>query len=219
MSPTLYWFPVSPFARVVRYFLIASNIEHDLKLIDIIKGEQKTPEYTAINPMQKVPALVDGDLKLNESYAIIRYLAMKYDTPLLPFKSNLNAAAKIDAQATYIAGGLAKTIYGLVYEKVFKLRFGGTPDESVIVKSEAELVALLTKANELYFNESEFAVENQFSLVDILLAVAFAQSRVIRLNLSAFPKLDDFYNRVSQQDSFKAAHKEFFGFLASQGQN
>ena len=55
-----------------------------VRTIDLSKGEQFTDEYTAINPNQKIPALVDGDRKLMESCAILQYLGEKYRTPLLP---------------------------------------------------------------------------------------------------------------------------------------
>lgn len=44
-------------------------------------GETKTEEFTAINPRQKIPALVDGDFVITESAAIIAYLSATYATP------------------------------------------------------------------------------------------------------------------------------------------
>ena len=52
--------------------------------IDIGKGEQFTPEFTGINPNQKIPALVDGERRIMESCAILQYLGEKFPTPLLP---------------------------------------------------------------------------------------------------------------------------------------
>src|SRR3981081_3598695 len=47
-------------------------------LSDISTGAQKTPEYLAINPMAKVPALRDGDATLAEAAAICAYVAERY---------------------------------------------------------------------------------------------------------------------------------------------
>ena len=52
--------------------------------IDLAKGEHKAPEYLAINPNGKVPALVDGDAKLWESNAIMAYLAKAAGSDLWP---------------------------------------------------------------------------------------------------------------------------------------
>lgn len=52
--------------------------------INIMKGDQFTDSFTAINPNQKIPALVDGDRNVMESCAILQYLGEKYPSPLFP---------------------------------------------------------------------------------------------------------------------------------------
>jgi hypothetical protein len=64
--PTLYWYPLSPPARTVYFFVRASGIPVELRTTNLRHGEQRTPEYLQINPNGKVPALVDGDLKIYE---------------------------------------------------------------------------------------------------------------------------------------------------------
>lgn len=45
--------------------------------VNITKGEQTRPEYLAINPNNKIPAIVDGEIKVFESGAVLTYLAEK----------------------------------------------------------------------------------------------------------------------------------------------
>lgn len=52
-----------------------AGVPYERELVDITKGAQKTAEYLAINPMGKVPALVDGDAVVAESAAICAYVA------------------------------------------------------------------------------------------------------------------------------------------------
>ncbi len=52
--------------------------------VEIMKGDQFSDAFTAINPNQKIPGLVDGDRALMESCAILLYLAEKFPSPLLP---------------------------------------------------------------------------------------------------------------------------------------
>lgn len=54
------------------------DAEHKRIVIDIQAGEQNSPEYRAINPMGKVPTLVDGDVVITEAAAICAYLADKF---------------------------------------------------------------------------------------------------------------------------------------------
>ena len=60
------------------------GLDYSVQPIDITAGRQKTPEYLAINPNGRTPALVDGDLTLFESLAINLYLARRYDGGLWP---------------------------------------------------------------------------------------------------------------------------------------
>ena len=58
--------------------------EYQVRSINLAAGEQFTPEFTAQNPNQKIPVLIDGDLSIMESCAILQYLAEKHPTDLLP---------------------------------------------------------------------------------------------------------------------------------------
>lgn len=81
---TLYY---APFSRASRGLWMLEELDepYALRLIDIRKGDQKRPEYLAINPAGKVPALRDGDRTVAESAAICAYLADRFpDAKLAP---------------------------------------------------------------------------------------------------------------------------------------
>lgn len=50
----------------------ALGVKLNLKSVDLMKGEQKKPEFVAINPQHCVPTLVDGDLKLWERLVVMK---------------------------------------------------------------------------------------------------------------------------------------------------
>ena len=52
--------------------------EYEYVLVDLFTGAARTPEFLALNPAGKLPVLVDGDLKLTESGAIIAYVSDKF---------------------------------------------------------------------------------------------------------------------------------------------
>ena len=58
--------------------------EFEVRTVDLGGREQFSKEYTAINPNQKIPALVDGDRNIMESCAVLLYLAEKFPSPLMP---------------------------------------------------------------------------------------------------------------------------------------
>ena len=56
----------------------------EIRSINLSAGEQFTEEFSAANPNQKIPVLIDGDRSIMESCAILQYLGEKYPTSLLP---------------------------------------------------------------------------------------------------------------------------------------
>ncbi len=54
------------------------DVEREDVIVDVPGGEQNTPAYRAINPMGKVPTLVDGDIVVTETAAICAYLADRF---------------------------------------------------------------------------------------------------------------------------------------------
>lgn len=85
MSRTLHYGSGSPFAWKVWLALEHKQLPYDLRVIQFDRGDHKTPEFLQLNPRGKVPVLVDGDLVLWESGAILEYLEDRYpERPLLP---------------------------------------------------------------------------------------------------------------------------------------
>ena len=59
-----------------------SNVK--VRSINLVKGEQFSKEFSARNPNQKIPVLIDNEISVMESCAILHYLGEKYPTELLP---------------------------------------------------------------------------------------------------------------------------------------
>lgn len=75
----LYEHPESGNSYKVRLLLSFLNLPYESVLVDLMQDAQHGPAYLAINPRGEVPALVDGDLILRDSMAILVYLARKQD--------------------------------------------------------------------------------------------------------------------------------------------
>ena len=70
-----YMHRLSTASRPVSLFLADNNIEVEEKVVDLMTGEHLKPPYSVINPNCLVPTLEDGDFKLTESSALLKYLA------------------------------------------------------------------------------------------------------------------------------------------------
>jgi glutathione S-transferase len=74
----LYDFTLSGNCYKIRLLLSLLSLDHELIPVDLKSGEQKTPKFLELNQAGQVPVLVDGNLVLRDSQAILVYLARAY---------------------------------------------------------------------------------------------------------------------------------------------
>lgn len=91
----LYWAPRTRSFSAL-WLMEETGQPYERVLTDISTGAQKTPEYLAVNPMGKVPALKDGDATLAEAAAICAYVAERYP------EANLAPAVGDPLRAKYL---------------------------------------------------------------------------------------------------------------------
>ncbi len=78
----LYYFPIAPNPTKVRIYLAEKGIEIEQVLVNLVKGEQKSPEHLARNPFGNLPVLeLDDGSHLTESLAIIELFEELYPDP------------------------------------------------------------------------------------------------------------------------------------------
>ncbi len=93
--------------------LEALMIPYELKHVELLRGEHKTPEYLKINPQHNIPTIKDGDFIMNESRAIMTYLANKVgNTPLYP--DDVKIRARIDQRLYFDMGSLFATLANIM---------------------------------------------------------------------------------------------------------
>ncbi len=125
----LYSNSLSPNCRKVHVLIAQTKLEVERKIVNIMQGEQKKPEYLAINPNGKVPTLVDGKLMLWESNAILGYLAGKANSDLWP-KSD--ARYDIMRWMFWESAHFSQSMAMIISEKIFKPMRGAAADEKAL---------------------------------------------------------------------------------------
>lgn len=100
-KPTLYYMAGSPPANAVLLLIKHLGLDVEVKVIDFLKGEHKTPEFLKLNPAHEVPVLVDGEFVLTESRAILAYLvnSRKAGSDLYP--ADAKKRARVDQRLNY----------------------------------------------------------------------------------------------------------------------
>ena len=80
-----YYHPLSPIARRVWIALLEKEISFESIVVELSRKQQFDTDYLALNPFHHVPAVVDGDVRLIESIAILDYLDQQFpQVPLSP---------------------------------------------------------------------------------------------------------------------------------------
>src|SRR5580704_16859196 len=110
--------PVATTCRPVRLFIAENNLPVEEEIVDILSGAQYAKPYTDINPNSLVPVLEDGDWRLTESSAILKYLGDKINSPTYP--KDLRQRAKVNEMMDWINTNLYRELgYALCYPQLF----------------------------------------------------------------------------------------------------
>ncbi|KVI01633.1 hypothetical protein Ccrd_020091 [Cynara cardunculus var. scolymus] len=111
----------------VRIALNLKGLDYEYKAVNLLKGEQHSPEFVKVNPIGYVPALVDGDILVSDSFAIVMYLEEKYPQhPLLPRDLEKRA---INYQAANIVSASIQPLQNLDVLKYIEEKVG--PDAKI----------------------------------------------------------------------------------------
>ncbi|XVF86184.1 hypothetical protein PTKIN_Ptkin18bG0019700 [Pterospermum kingtungense] len=111
----------------IRIALNLKGLEYHYIPVNLLKGEQFSPEFQKLNPIGYVPVLVDGDMVISDSLAIFMYLEEKYpQQPLLP--SDLQTRA-LNFQAANIVCSSIQPLQNLAILKYIEEKV--SPDEKI----------------------------------------------------------------------------------------
>src|SRR5262245_39702108 len=123
---------LSPNVRRVRLTAAVLGTQLEEIKLDFTKGEHKAPAYLALNPNGAVPTLVDGDLVLTESRAIMQYLASRRpESGLLP--RDERARADVTRWQFWDSSHFSPQLGTLAFQRVIRTRLGnGEPDASKV---------------------------------------------------------------------------------------
>jgi glutathione S-transferase len=186
---------LSPFVRKVLVVckLKQLDFEHE-----VVMPGTKTPEYLAISPLGKIPALTDGELGVSDSSVICDYLEEKYPAiAVLPTTPELRARSRWyeEYADSKLAENFAVFFFERFLKRVMKL---GAPDEerlaNIVANNHPEVLAYL----ESQVPEQGFMFGESMGTADIALLSPFinAAHTGFEPDLADYPKLDAWMTRV-----------------------
>ncbi|MFN6515894.1 MAG: glutathione S-transferase family protein [Nostoc sp. CreGUA01] len=193
----LYHSPISPNSRRVWITLLEKGLEFELVEIKL-DGEQFKPEFSAISPFHRIPVLVDEDLKIIESLAILDYLETKYPTPAMLPKNAKDLAIARMVQLVAVNELLPATT-------IFLPQFLGLPggDPEKIEKAKQKIATVLKLFESLLDDRPYFGSEN-LTLAEAVAGTVVPLMPIVGISLSEYPKLNAWCDRLILDSRLKS---------------
>ena len=191
----------------VRIALNLKQVPYELKEVHLVNhgGEQHSDAYKKLNPQELVPTLVDDDIVLTQSMAILEYLENKYPTPtLLP--GSIEDIAHIRAVTNIVACDI-HPLDNLRVLQYLKNKLSVSEEEKNVWYEHwiALGFAAIEKAID---DEGPFCFGQHISLADVCLIPQVYNAHRFACDMSAFPKISRVNNACLNLEAFKKASPE-----------
>jgi len=198
----LYHFP-SPNPQKVRFALLELGLDCEIVPVDLTKGEHRNREFLALNPYGRVPVLIDGDLTLWESHAILAYLGEKAGK-MWP----TSAAGRADALRWlfFLSGHVTPPAAELARNRIAVKFIGGKPDEDAIARGEKALPDVI-RIVEGKLAKSKWLLGNDFTLVDCAYAPILNITEKAGFSLAEFPNVRAYMEAIRSRSAWQETPK------------
>jgi len=213
---TLYMNPVSTAARPVMLFVAEKNLPVEQRVVDLMAGEQHGEAYGAINPTRLVPALAEGDFRMSESSAILKYLAARFDAPEYP--KNLEQRAKVDEMMDWFNTQFYRDFgYGLLYPQIFPhhKRRSDEAQAAHVEWGKGKTCAWLEILDKSILGSNDYVANNQISIADYLGAGFMSAGELIGCTYADYPNVQRWLGRMAQLRSWDKTHEVMRGLAGS----
>jgi glutathione S-transferase len=194
----LYYFP-SPNPQKIRFALNELGVQCETVPVDLLKREQKTAEFLALNPCGRVPVLVDDGVSLWESHAILAYLGEKTGKlwPTTP-------AGRADALRWlfFLTSAISPPTTEVAFNRIAVRLSGGTPDEAAIARGEKALPDPLRIIDQHLANR-KWMLGDEFSLVDCDYGPTFNVLERAGFSLGDFPRVRDYLEAIRSRRAWQ----------------
>jgi glutathione S-transferase len=213
----LYMHPVSMTSRPVRLFAAENNITMDQELVDLMTGAHLQPPYATINPNCLVPMLVDGDLKLTESSAILKYLADKIGSPAYP--KDLKARAKVNEMMDWINTNFYREWgYNLCYPQLFPhmKRRSDEAQAATLEMGKQNARRWLALLNDHWIGPNKpYLCGNEITIADYFGSGIVTLGEAIGVDFSPYPNVKRWLDNMKTLPNWPKVNEVFYGLVDS----
>ncbi len=213
----LYYHPASTTSRPIMMFAVESGIALDMQVVDLFTGEHYQPPYVGLNPNRLVPMLEDGDFRISECSAILKYLAEKSGSPLYP--QDLQQRARVNERMDWANTQLCRDlVYGLVYPQIFPAhkRRSDEAQDATLQWGKERAQGWLQVLNDHYLGSSNaYVCGNALTIADYFCAEYVYLGELIGSDLAAYPNVTHWLGRMKALKNWGPAHQVIDGYCGS----
>ncbi|AHL75462.1 glutathione S-transferase [Stutzerimonas stutzeri] len=206
----LYGTPPTRALRVI-WLLNELGLEYEMLPVSILQGENRQPEFLALNPAAKVPVLVDGSLVITESAAIQLYLAEK--NPQAGFiPASVEDRAQMYRWIFFLMTEIEQPLWRIVRHTFLYPEEKRLPQEIELARQDClEMVAVL----ERHMHDREFMVADRLSVADFNAAYTLDWANEEKM-LEGAPRLKAYLQSMYARPKAPPTIAEAFAALKSQ---
>ena len=212
----LYMHPVSTATRPVRLFLAENGIPCEDVMVDILTGEHHKEPYASLNPSRLVPMLEDGELRLTEGSAILKYLADKHDLPSYP--KDLKKRAKVNEMMDWLNTQLYRALgYYLVYPQLFPhhKRRSDEAQAGTIAWGQQDTKRWLQVLNDHWIGpKNPYLCGNEITIADYFGAGLVSIGELVGIDFAAYPNIQRWLGNMKKLRNWDKVNEVFDGFVA-----
>jgi glutathione S-transferase len=213
----IHYHPASTTSRPLMLFAADQGLEAEFVLVDILTGEHLGETYAQLNPNHLVPTLEDGDFKLTESSAILKYLADKIGSPAYPM--DLKQRAKVNEMMDWINTQVCRDMaYGFIYPQIFpnhKRQDDAAQAATLAWAKERAKTWLKVLDEKLIGPNKAFLCGDAITIADYFGASFIALGDVTRCDYSAYPNVSRWLGNMKRLKSWNKVFETINGFAAS----
>jgi glutathione S-transferase len=190
-----YYNPISSNACRVWIALLEKQIPFEPILVKL-DGDQFDPEFTAVNPLQRVPVIIDHDFRVIESLAILDYLEAKYPSPAL-MPSQPEAIAAVRMVAMLVVNELQPAM--MLLTRHFLGLEVAQPQLDV---AQMRIIAVMQFFEERLDRRS-YIVGEAFTQADIVGGIAVFSLGQLGITFDDYPGLKAWSEQLAKRDSWQ----------------
>jgi glutathione S-transferase len=213
----LYMHPVSMTSRPVRLFIAESGIDVDEQLVDLFTGEHYKEPFASMNPNRMVPVLEDGDFRLTESSAILKYLADRIDSPAYP--KDLKQRVKVNEMMDWLNTNFYRDYaYGFIYPQVFPhhRRPSDTMQSGTISWGKERTEGWLHILNDHWIGPKKpYLCGDRITIADYLGSGLVTLGEVIGCDFRDYPNIQRWLGNMKRLRSWPKVNEVFNGLVES----